>query len=96
MPQMKHRGDYDILFFRKPNLGQEWAKQSKKMKHQNIVKVSTIPTAWRKTEGHLEIFFIIIIITEDSAILILENTETLSWMLVIVFYVTQKIALWRD
>lgn len=41
------------------------------MRGQNTVKGSTIPTASRKTEGHLEKFFTI---TEDSVILILENT----------------------
>lgn len=60
------------------------------MRGQNTVKGSTIPTASRKTEGHLEKF----IITEDSVILILENTAIVSWVPIIsVLERTQKMVL---
>lgn len=59
------------------------------MKCQDTVEGFTIPTASRKTGGHLEIFFII---TENSVMLILENTAIFSWVLIIsIFKITQKI-----
>lgn len=78
-----------FYFLESQTWAKKWTKHSNKMKCQDTVEGFTIPTASIKTGGHREIFFII---TENSVMLILENTAIFSWVLIIsIFKITQKI-----